>query len=100
MKTAFTPMPLPDRLDPAMTFIGKIQSRNELVFVSPPNPKPVARPASLKILPYRKKGRRFARCWGKETLCLGLFWKSEGSPKEAEIERRNGKVIYWLSSSA
>jgi hypothetical protein len=110
MKIAFTPMPVSDQLKPATTFFRKLQSRNnELLSVSPLDPKPVGRLASLTILPGGEKafplglagenGRRFGRCLGKKTLCEGLFWDSEGTSKEAEIERWNGKVIYWLGSS-
>jgi hypothetical protein len=110
MKIAFTPMPVPDHLNPATTLFRKVQSPSELVFVSPTDLKPVARLASLTIFPYGEKtfplglagenGRRFGRGRGKATLCESLFWESEGTPKDAERERRNGKVIYWLGSSA
>ena len=110
MKIAFTSRPVPDHCDPATTLFRKGQSRNELVFVAPPDPKPVARLASLTILPYAEKafppgsngenGRPFGRGRGKETLCQSLFWESEGTSKETERGRRNGNVIYWLGSSA
>jgi hypothetical protein len=105
MKVAFTPMPVPDQLSPATTPLRKLPSCNhEIVFISPSDTEPVGRVASLTFLPCDEKafqlGRRFGSRLGEETLCESLFWESEGTSKEAEIERRNGKVIYWLGLSA
>jgi hypothetical protein len=98
-------MPVPDQLSPATTPLRKLPSCNhEIVFISPSDTEPVGRVASLTFLPCDEKafqlGRRFGSRLGEETLCESLFWGSEGTSKEAEIERRNGKVIFWLGLSA
>jgi hypothetical protein len=91
MKVAFTPMPVPDQLSPATTPLRKLPSCNhEIVFISPSDTEPVDRVASLTFLPCDEKafqlGRRFGSRLGEETLCESLFWESEGTSKEAEIE--------------
>ena len=88
-------MPVPDQLSPATTRLRKLPSCNHEI---------VGRLASLTFLPCDEKafqlGRRFGSRLGEETLCESLFRESEGTSREAELERRNGKVIYWLGSSA
>lgn len=105
MKIAFTPTPVSDHLNPATTPLRKPSSCHyEIVFISPSETEPAGRLVSLTFLPGDETafplGRRFGSRWGEETLCENLLWESEATSKEAEIERRKGKAIDWLGSSA